>query len=192
MAQAGPGKIRIFEDFFNTYDTSDVADNSTTPDTVSVGPFSVFGEGLIEIDAGLLHLNALSGAVRMSTTNVGDDGTFVGTTNAFDVALMAPIVIEARVQFNNLDTKRAFIGLTDAEGGSGKKDLSVEDDVVAAVTTTFTPVASDYVGFYLSSELDDDEDWHILFRGGSASQSTDTQESDLSDDAVAGEWQVLR
>lgn len=192
MAEAGPGKIRLFEDFFSVYDTSDIAANTTTPDTVAIGPFSLFGEGLIEIDAGLLHLNALSGAVRMTTTNVGDDGTFLGTTNAFDVTLMAPIVLEARVQFNNLDTKRAFIGFTDAEGGSGKKDLSVEDDIVAAVTTTFTPVASDYVGFYLSAELTDDEDWHALFRGGTASQSTDTQLADFNIDAVAGEWQVLR
>jgi len=193
-AQSGVGRIRLFEDFFNVLDQSDISDNTETMDMSSIGPFSVFGEGLIEIDAGITAQHALSGVGRLSTTDVDDDGTAVGTYNCFDVGLMAPIILEARVQMPDLDTKRVFFGLTDATGGDGKKDLSIEDDIVAATTLTFTPVASDYVGFYLSSEMTDDEDWHTIFRGGSSAMTSGATSAsyDVDDDAVAGEWQILR
>ena len=51
---------------------------------------------------------------------------------------------------------------------------------------------ADLVGFYLSSELTDDEDWHGIYSGGTATASTTTTAVDLDDDAVAGEWQILR
>lgn len=192
--QGGEGRIRLFEDFFNVYDTTNIADNTTTPDTVAIGPFSVFGEGLIEIDAGLFNVNSPNGVVRVTTTNVGDDGTAIGTFNSFTAALNGPIVLEARIELNNLDTKRVFFGLTDAEGGDGKTDLSIEDDIVASTTLTFTPVASDYVGFLLSSEMTDDEDWHTLYRGGASTMTAGAVSAsyDVDDDAVAGEMQILR
>lgn len=193
-AQSGCGKIRLFEDFFNVVDNSDQTDNTTVDDMTSIGPFSVFGEGSIEIDSGLFAVNALNGVVRATTTDVGDDGTAIGTYNCFDVGLMGPIILEARIQFNNLATKRCFFGLTDAVGGDDKKDLSIEDDILASTTLTFTPVASDYVGFFLSSEMTDDEDWHVVYRGGSAAMTSGATSGtyDLDDDAVTGEWQVLR
>jgi hypothetical protein len=57
--------------------------------------------------------------------------------------------------------------------------------------TTIT-MPADLVGFYLSDELTDDEDWHGIHSGGTATASTTTTGVDLDDDAVAGEWQVLR
>jgi len=193
--QGGEGRIRLFEDFFNTYDTTNVADNSTTPDAVAIGPFSVFGEGLIEIDAGLFHVNSPNGVVRVTTTNVGDDGTAIGTANCFTAALNGPIVLEARLEFNNIATKRCFFGLTDAEGGSGKKDLSIEDDICASTTLTFTPVASDYVGFLFSSEMTDVDVWHYIYRGGSTAMTggavSETYDFD-GYELVAGTMQILR
>jgi len=193
--QSGPGEIRLFEDFFNVIDHTDISANTATPDMQSIGDFCVFGEGFIEIDSGLLQQNALSGVVRVTTTDVGDDGTCIGTYNAFDVGLMGPIVLEARIQFNNLDTKRCFFGLTDAEGGDAKKDLSIEDDIVASTTLTFTPVASDYVGFLFSAEMSDVDVWHYVYRGGSSTMTAGAVSETYDFDGyelVAGDWQVLR
>jgi hypothetical protein len=48
------------------------------------------------------------------------------------------------------------------------------------------------VGFLLSAELTDDEDWHGVFNGGTTTGVTASGSVDLNDDAVAGEWQVLK
>jgi len=190
--QSGPGRIRLFNDFFCGLDQTDIADNSTTPDLEMAGPFIVFGEGTIEVDSGLIHLNVLSGAVRFTSTATADDPICVGTYNCFKPELNAPILLEARLQVADVDTKRIFFGLTDADDGTNKKLLSIEDDIFTATGTTIVPEASDYVGFYFSSELDDDEDWHVMFRGGTVTQSLTTTASDLDTEAVAGDWQILR
>lgn len=193
--QSGPGRIRLFNDFFCGWDQSDIAATTTLADLEMAGPFIIFGEGLLNLDAGLLHLNVLSGAVRVtSTAAAGDDPVCIGTYNTIKISLMAPVLLEARIQFNNLDTKRCFFGLTDAEGGDEKKDLSIEDDICASTTVTFTPVASDYVGFLFSSEMTapDNVDWHVLYRGGTETQSTASTASDLNTTITAGDWQILR
>ena len=189
MPQSEVGKIRLFEDFFRGHDVSGVADNTTTKATEAIGCFRLFGDGVSEIDAGALAIGSdeLSGVVRLTTTNETEHTTCLGTELAFDVGLMGTIVLEARVRFNNLDTKEVFFGLTDTVGD----DLALQDDLIAASTVTFAPVASDYVGFYLSAELTDDEDWHAIYQGN-ASCSTVSTTLDLDSDAVAGEWQVLR
>jgi hypothetical protein len=194
-AQSGVGRIRLFEDFFNVLDQTDISANTATPDMAPIGPFSVFGEGSIEIDSGILAQHALSGVGRLATTDVDDDGTMVGTYNCFDVGLMGPIILEARIQMPDLDTKRVFFGLTDATGGDEKKDLSIEDDIIASTTLTFTPVASDYVGFLFSSEMTDVDVWHYVYRGGSSAMTSGAVSASYDFpgyEAVAGEWQVLR
>lgn len=188
-AQGGPGQIELFYDFFAGLDLTGIADNTTTQTEWTIGPFRIFGDGVGEIDAGLYDPGSdeLNGVARLKTTNETEHCTALGTYLNFDVGKMAPIIIEARVQFNNLDTKEAFIGLCDVVSA----DLCLEDDVAAAATETFTPVASDYVGFYLSAELTEDEMWHALYRGGTTTGVTDSTTVELVD-AVAGEWQVLR
>jgi len=194
--QSGPGRIRLFNDFFCGWDQSDIAATTTLADLEMAGPFIIFGEGLLNLDAGLFHLNVLSGAVRVTSTAAAeDDPVCIGTYNAFKVGLMAPILLETRIQCNNLDTKRIFFGLTDAEGGDEKKDLSIEDDIVASTTLTFTPVASDYVGFLFSSEMSDVDVWHGLYRGGTEAMTggavSETYDFD-GHELVAGDWQILR
>jgi len=188
-AQGSRGKIELFEDFANLHDISGVADNTTTRTEYPLGDFRVFGDGVGEIDAGVLAIGSdeLSGVGRLTTTDETEHATCVGTPLMFDVALMAPIRIEARVRLLDLDTKEVFIGLADTVGA----DLSFEDDLLAAATVVFAPVASDYVGFYLSAELTDDEDWHAVYQGGTATCPTASGDLDLDDDAVAGEWQIL-
>jgi hypothetical protein len=101
---------------------------------------------------------------------------------------MGTIVAETRVRFVDLDTKEVFFGFTDIDPST----LSLEVDVLTGATTTLTLTASDICGFYLSAELSDDEDWHTVYNGGTTTGETDSTELDASDDAVAGEWQVLR
>ena len=100
---------------------------------------------------------------------------------------MGMIVLETRVQLPDLDTKEIFFGLTSILS----VDEQLEDIVINASSSTIT-MPADLVGFYLSDELSDDEDWHAIYNGGSASASTTTTSVNLSNDAVLGEWQVLR
>ena len=190
MAQSGPGQIYLFNDFFTGVDISGVADNSTTRTFYNLGDFRLYGDGVSEIDSGALAIGSdeLSGVVRLSTTNEDKHACILGTELAFDAALMGTIVIEARVRFNNLDTKDAFIGLSDTVAD----DLSFEDDMISGASTTITLAASDLCGFYLCAELTDDEDWHMVYNGGTTTGETTSTSIDADDDAVAGEYQVLR
>lgn len=193
--QSEVGGIVLFEDFFNVVDNSDQTDNSTTDDCTAIGPFMVFGEGTIEIDSGLFAQNDLNGVVRATSTDVDDDACMIGTMNCFDAGLNGPIVLEARVTFNSILTKRCFFGLTDATGGDGKKDLSIEDDIIASTTLTFTPVASDYVGFLFSSEMTDIDVWHYIYRGGTATMTAGAVSETYDFDGyelVDAAWQILR
>jgi hypothetical protein len=184
MAQSGEGRIRLFEDFF----AEDPVSNTATDR--ALGNFTVAGQGSEDTDSGipLLHADAISGVGVMTTTNEDNHTILIGTPIAFDVALMGTLIAEARVRFVDLDTKEVFFGFTDIDPST----LSIETDVMTGATTTLTLTASDICGFFLSAELSDDEDWHFVYNGGSTTGETDSTELDASDDAVAGEWQVLR
>ena len=183
MSQSGPGKKRLFNDFFGVGDTL-----ALTADTADVGGgFYAGGEGFEDADAGIAGKDALSGVVTITSANTDADTTFIGTHIGFDVALMGTIVLETRIQLPDLATKEIFFGLTSILS----VDEQLEDIVINASGTTIT-MPADLAGFYLSDELTDDEDWHGIHSGGTASASTTTTGVDLDDDAVAGEWQVLR
>ena len=184
MAQSGVGRIRLFEDFFAEDNIAETA--ASRP----LGPFTVSGRGCAETDSGipLLQADAISGVGVMTTTDEANHTILIGTPIAFDVALMGTIVAETRVRFVDFDTKEVFFGFTDVD----PEDLSVETAVLTGATTTLTLTASDICGFYLSAELTDDEDWHTVYNGGTTTGETDSTELDADDDAVAGEWQVLR
>ena len=184
MAQSGNGRISLFEDFF----AEDPVSNTATDR--ALGNFTVAGQGSEDTDSGipLLHADAISGVGVMTTTNEDNHTILVGTPVAFDVALMGAIVAETRVRFVDLDTKEVFFGFSDIDPNT----LSIETDVMTGATTTLTLTASDICGFFLSAELSDDEDWHTVYNGGTTTGETDSTELDCSDDAVTGEWQVLR
>ena len=183
MAQAGPGKIRLFNNFTGVPNLL-----AETTDTIILGDFFAGGEGIEDTDAGVATLAGPNGILRITSANDDADTTFVGTNIMFDVGLMGPIVLEARVQLPDLDTKEIFFGLTSIL----TIDEQLQDIVINSSATALTLVA-DLCGFYLSDELTDDEDWHGIYNGGSAAAGgTTTADVDLNDDAVAGEWQVLR
>ena len=181
-AQGEVGRIRLFNDFFGVGNTL-----ALTADTAELGNFYAGGEGFEDGDAGIAGKDALSGVVTITSANTNADTTFIGTHIGLDVALMGTIVLETRVQLPDLDTKEIFFGLTSILS----VDEQLEDIVINASGTTIT-MPADLVGFYLSDELTDDEDWHGIHSGGTATASTTTTAVDLDDDAVAGEWQVLK
>jgi hypothetical protein len=183
-AQSGVGKIRLFNDFCGTDDGY-----SDDASSANLGDFLVGGEGIEEATAGCSQPTSggLSGVCRLSTHTEDLDTAFIGTGINFDVALMAPIVVEARVQFVDLDTKAAFIGLTSVLTYDEQMDDII--DYSAATTVTLTATLA---GFFLSSEFTEDEMWHCVYNGGTTTGQTDTEEIESGVDAVKGEWQVLR
>jgi hypothetical protein len=186
MAESGPGQIRIFEDFVGPEWI--IAETAASG---NLGPFRVVGEGVADTDAGMtiLESDALNGVVQFVSPNASDnDAIGLVTATMFDVALNGTIVMEARVRLPDLDTKEVFIGFSDLNTDAH----SMEGVLIHGGTTTITLTASDLVGFLLSSELDDDEDWHAVYNGGTTTGETTSTSVDLNDDAVAGEFQVLR
>lgn len=186
MPQGQFGKVEVFEDFVGTEDRV-----ASTAVPREVGMLRLIGQGIAEADSGAPRIaTSGGGAVRLTTTNEDNHTAAFATHNLWDVATMGTIVMEVRVQFENLDTKEAFIGFTDTDIAS--EVPSIEGDIGHGATTTLTLTASDICGFLLSAELTDDEDWHAMFAGGATTGVTTSTSNDLDDDAVAGEWQILR
>lgn len=187
--QSEVGKINLFFDFFTGIDTSGVADNTTTRHWYDLGPFKVCGQGANEIDAGVFPQDALSGVGRITTTDETDHAEAVCTGGlSINVGKMAPIVMEARVELNNLDTKEVFFGLSDISSAT----FQLEGVVGHGATTTMTLTASDLCGFWLSAELTEDEMWHAIYNGGTTTGETVSTNLELGVDAVAGEFNILR
>ena len=181
--QGEPGRIRLFNDF---HAPDPIAG---TAEIRQFGDFLVAGQGTAEVDSGIPTIAGfLSGAGRLTTTDQAEHAILVGTEVAIDVGLMGTVVLEVRVQLENLDTKEVFIGFTDI----APSVLSIEVDVIAAATQTLTLTASDICGFYLSAELTEDEMWHAAFNGGATTGVTSSVANELGVDAVAGEWQILK
>lgn len=184
--QSDKGKIILWEDF--TGKESPVALTNTTE---QFGDFRLIGDGIADTDSGIVTGESdpcLSGVGVFTTTDEDKHCCGLATPLMFDVAKMAPIILEARVQFDDEDTKGYFMGLSSANGD----DLALEDDVVQGTATTLTLTATNFVGFYWSSELTDDADWHAVYNGGTTACSTNSANQDLDDDLVAGEWQVIK
>lgn len=185
MAESGMGQIFLECEFFQEDPVLGTAA------TRQIGDFLVAGQGVAETDSGIPKLNSdgLSGVGVLTTTNESEHTLLVGTPVAFDVGLMGTITAEARVRFADLDTKDAFFGFSDVAPDTLSIQIALLSNDGA---NTLTYVASDLVGFYLSAELTDDEDWHTIYTGGTAAAVTDSTALDVDDDAVAGEFQVLR
>ena len=185
MPQGERGIVELFTDF-TTEDN--VAETAATR---NYGDFIIGGQGSEDVDSGIVTGASdpnLGGVGRLTTTNEVDHTLLVGTNIMWDVGLMGTIMAECRIQLNNLDTKEVFFGFSDIDPDT----MSIQTDLVHGASTTITNTASDFVGFLLSAELTDDEDWHAVYNGGSASAVTTSTALDLDDDAVAGEWQVLK
>jgi len=184
MPQSGPGQIVLWCDFAQEDNIANTAESRL------IGDFTIGGQGSEDTDSGVPTLNsdALGGVGVLTTTDEVDHCIAVGTPIMFDVDLMGPIIAEARVRLTDLDTKEVFFGFSDIDPNT----VSIQTDICHGASTTITLTASDLVGFLLSAELTDDEDWHTVYNGGTSSGVTASGSLDADDDAVAGEWQVLK
>src|SRR3990167_7764412 len=184
-AQSGVGRIRLFEDFHSVQ-----CPIALTTDFENLGDFYIGGEGIEDNSSGLATLDSdgLSGVGQMTSGATDNDTVAIMTGIGFDVALMGTLVLETRTRFADLDTKMAFIGFT----SSADLDTQMTDILDYSAATTVTLTGATFCGFFLSSEFTDDEEWHMVYKGGTTTGATDTTTIDANDDAVAGEFQVLR
>lgn len=187
VVQGANGRVDLFEDFLSGEDIV-----STTAVTRSIGSsgFRVIGQGIAETDSGItvLESDGLNGVGVFTTTNEDAHSCGVTTGLVFDVAKMAPLVAECRVQFADLDTKAFYFGFTDVNSDTA----ILEGELTVASGTSVTLTASDLCGFLLDAEATDDEDWIMIFNGGTTTGETTIANIDANDDAVAGEFQILR
>lgn len=186
-AQSGHGKIEIFEDFIGI---GELVAATVAPPIRFGRYFNLVGQGIAESDSGAPRLDSdgLSGVIQLTTTNEDVHAAGLQTATMFDVALMAPIVMEVRVRMPALATEEVFIGFSDVN-----TDLAIiEGAIMHGATTTLTLTASDLVGFFLADELTDDEGWHMPYNGGTRTGATTSTVVASGVDAVAGEWQILR
>ena len=187
MAQSGYGKISIFEDFLAGEDI--VAATAATRAFGGSG-LRVIGQGIAEADSGITvgESDGLNGVGILTTTNEDAHSVGLTTGKVFDVGKMAPINIECRVQFPDLDTKAFYFGLTDVNGDTA----ILEGENLVAAGANLTLSASDLCGFLIDAEATDDEDWIMVYNGGTTSGETTIANIDADNDAVAAEWDVLR
>lgn len=181
------GKIEIFDDFIGPeYTIAETAD-----DSMNLGAFRVIGQGKEATDSGATIMETdpnLNGVVCLTTTDESEHSLGLTTAKMFDVALMAPIVAEIRVQFADLDTKEFYFGFTDVNDDTA----ILEGGNLHGATATFTLTASDLCGFHFSSELTEDEMWHCVYNGGTTTGETVSTNIESGVDAVAGEYNILR
>ena len=187
MAQSGYGKVVIFEDFLAGEDI--VAATAATRSFGDSG-LRVIGQGIAEADSGITvgESDGLNGVGILTTTNEDAHSCGVTTGKVFDVGKMAPINIECRVQFPDLDTKAFYFGLTDVNGDTA----ILEGENLVASGTSLTLSASDLCGFLIDAEATDDEDWIMVYNGGTTTGETTIANIDADNDAVAGEYDILR
>ena len=186
--QSGIGRIRMFEDFLGAEHPI-----ALQVEFENIGPFKIGGEGIEEeqtyAGGAVLDSDGLSGIIQLTTDDENLDTALIKTAICFDAGLMGTLVLETRVRFTDLTAKAAFVGFSD----TCADDADFATDIIDySAVTTVSYVVSNLCGFYLSSEFTDDEDWHAVYKGGTATAVTATGSIDLDDDAVATEFQILR
>ena len=188
MAQSGYGKISIFEDFLAG---EDIVAATAVGRAFGGSGLRVIGQGSEDTDSGITvgESDGLNGVGILTTTNEDAHSIGLTTGKVFDVAKMAPINIECRVQFPDLDTKAFYFGLTDVNGDTA----ILEGENLVAASDTLTLTASDLCGFLLDAEAGTNhEDWIMAYNGGTTTGETSIPNIDAENVAVAGEWDILR
>lgn len=183
MAESGPGKVHLFDDFCGPEIPLAIAVANTAAAGYYIGPWAIKGDTDTN-DAGVVALAVPGGAVRLTTTNEDTLGCALTTDLILSPSLMGPIVVEARVQNRALSAQELFIGIC----GTIADDVRSPLTYVGATTATLT--ASDFCGFFMSEELTATANWHAVYNGGSATGPTTIPDTGIT--AVVSEWDVLR
>ena len=186
------GRIEIFEDFLGGEDI--VAETAATRSFGGSG-LRVLGQGIAEVDSGITvgETDANNGVGILTTTDEADHSCGVATPQSFVVGKMGTIIAECRVQFVDLDTKEFYFGLTD----ENEDAENLQGSTIHGGTTTVTLTAANLCGFLFSAEFSagsdsGDEDWYMVYNGGTTTGATTSTDVDANDNAVAGEFQILR
>jgi hypothetical protein len=188
MAEAGPGKVRMWNDFLGPEIPvlNALAYGADGGGTASyLGDYAIRGD-LADTDSGAVALAIVNGAVRLTGTNEDNKGCAATTDLVFSPALQGPLVIEARVQMQVLTARETFIGFCGV----------LADDIVAPVTNSSGEVhsltAATLCGFVTDSDLTAGTTWHACYNGGTTTGETDSTVTTTGIVAVAAEWDVLR
>ena len=189
MAQSGPAKIRLWNDFCGPeIPVANAVAYGTTAGGCNyyLGDYSVRGE--IEVDdSGVVALGVASGAVRLTGTNVDNKGLALTTDLVFSVPLNGTLIVEARIQLQALTARNIFVGFC------GTLADDVAPPLVDSNSTTHTLTATDLVGLNFNSIYTGTQlFWHTVHNGGTLAGKTATSDTLTSVAPVAGEWQVLR
>ena len=110
--QAGPGKIRLFNDFCGPeIPVLNAIAYGTTAGGCNyyLGDFTVKGD-LGETDTGVVALSKASGYVRIGYNDEDAAGVWVGTEICFSPALNGTMILECRCEHRAITTKSVFIG----------------------------------------------------------------------------------
>jgi hypothetical protein len=186
------GRIEIFEDFLAGEDI--IAETAATRSFGGSG-LRVLGQGIAEVDSGITvgETDANNGVGILTTTDEVDHSCGVATSQSFVVGKMGTIIAECRVQFVDLDTKEFYFGLTD----ENEDAENLQGSTIHGGTTTVTLTAANLCGFLFSAEFsagsdEGDNDWYMVYNGGTTTGATTSTDVDANDNAVAGEFQILR
>ena len=181
--QSEYGTIRFGTDF--TGDSIPVAGTVQVPIILS-GGVKVIGE-INNADDGIVIQGALNGIGRLTTTDEDTLGVALATGVCFDPALMGPLVIEARVSLPAQTARSVFFGFAGVLA-------ETQTELVVGATTTITFTATDgdnLLGFLFDSQLTS-KNWHMPYKGGSATASTVSTAVDSGVLPVNGEFDILK
>lgn len=199
MTVSGPGRIRYFDDFLGgEIPVASAVAYAGDVRGYKMGSMRVTGD-LVRTDCGVTSvINGLGGVARVESSASADgDGCAIGTEVMFDVVLMGPLVLEARVQRAVTTAGNIFVGFAGLNA----------DDVAATLTgsgTTLTLTDGNIAGFHYDSSLTASVDWHMPFNGGGTSGPTDSQvvvsgnsnarnvNNESVESLVAGEYDILK
>lgn len=185
--QSGEGKIVLFDDFCGPeIPIANAKGYGATGGGCAQylgGPFKITGD-VVNTDSGAPAVAKSNGYLRIiGSANADADGIAVGTEVCFSPLLNGPLILETRVEMNELTTKNVFIGFAGANADTVLEPLTS----LTATITYVTPV----VGFHLDSTITNPTYWHTPYL--LATTATQTETSVLSSQiAVAQESDVLR
>ena len=189
MAQSGYGKIVLFNDFAGPeIPVANAVAYGTTAGGCNyyLGDFGVYGD-LGEDDTGVVFVEKANGFARISGNNENGKGVFVGTGKTLSPTLNGTVAVESRLEMQAIttDIRVVYVGLMG----------TLADDAAEPMTstgTTITMVASDLCGFLLDTQLDNDDEWHTVYMGGTATGETVSTNVESGVTVVAAESDVLR
>ena len=181
--QSGIGRIELFDDFLGP--ESILAETAASG---VLGPFRVVGYGFSGTDAGVVCGETdpnLNGVARLTASATAGDVTALVTGKCFDVAKMGTLILETRVQFEDLLTSSCFIGFCDTNDDT--------ETIPASITTTvITLTATGQVGFAFDGNATSVANWYYTYCGGTTTGDTVSANNDSGITLVGAEWNVLR